>query len=158
MPHVVQLDGAVQCQVNTRRHERSPTAMALALLAHHGAPPTMAMMDALPDGSAIVAPFRGDEHEGHRTVYVRACAVDRTQIYFVCPFCWTRVKKNGEPYAQAHRVEHHHGSSGDRSVRFDGHRAKHCTDTWPNRTPCRFPGGINDFYLVVTPSTDGVVP
>lgn len=34
------------------------------------------------------------------------------QIHYQCPLCWTRYKKNGEPYARAEQAFHHHGCEG----------------------------------------------
>jgi hypothetical protein len=59
-----------------------------------------------------------------------ATRVDRTHIYYKCPVCFTKYKKNGQPYANAKNVIHKHGSCGDLSNRIE-HRAHHRTYNYP---------------------------
>jgi hypothetical protein len=62
-----------------RNDPASPTGMATA-----DGEPTVAQIDALPVGGFI---RRGD------TAYVRASRIDRTHVHYVCPFCWSALKK-----------------------------------------------------------------
>ena len=60
------------------------------------------------------------------------------QVYFVCPFCVTRYRKNGAPYANAKPCVHYHGAGGFDTDGF-GNRSSHC-----NRLPDAF-GGYHIF-------------
>lgn len=57
------------------------------------------------------------------TVY--AMSIDKDEIKFECPYCWTKYKKNGEPYKTATRKIHIHGS-GERLHNRSEHRIAHC--------------------------------
>lgn len=59
------------------------------------------------------------------TFEVEAKTISNKTFTFECPFCWSRYKKNGQPYKTAKRVIHTHGSSGDLSNRRE-HRQGHC--------------------------------
>lgn len=48
-----------------------------------------------------------------------------SQIHFICPFCFTKYKKDGAPYAKAKRKEHHSGGSTEQ-VGTVVQRASHC--------------------------------
>lgn len=48
-------------------------------------------------------------------------------VHYECPFCWSKYKKNGEPYKTAKRVIHHHGTD-KKENHFIGHRHFHCHD------------------------------
>lgn len=80
--------------------------------------------DALLARVARLAP--GEYFEEGNVFYVRATSVGSRDLYYMCPFCFTNHKKNGEPYKNAKRVEHHHGSNGDTSNHFIS-RCPHCT-------------------------------
>ena len=49
-----------------------------------------------------------------------------SQVCFVCPFCVTRYRKDGAPYARAKPCLHQHGADGFDDDGF-GHRSSHCT-------------------------------
>ena len=57
------------------------------------------------------------------TVYAKS--IDKIHIRFECPFCWTKYKKNGEPYKNAKRLIHRHGSCNTFEIREE-HRGGHC--------------------------------
>ena len=59
-----------------------------------------------------------------------ALKVDKTHIYYKCPVCFTKYKKDGTPYKTAKNVVHRHGSSGDLSNREE-HRSHHKTYNFP---------------------------
>jgi hypothetical protein len=59
------------------------------------------------------------------TFDVEAETISNKTFRFECPFCWSKYKKNGEPYKTAKRIYHTHGSSGDLSNRIE-HRLAHC--------------------------------
>ena len=59
------------------------------------------------------------------TVDVEAKTINDKTFTFECPFCWSKYKKNGDPYKTAKRVTHIHGSNGDKSNRVE-HRFGHC--------------------------------
>ena len=75
-------------------------------------------------------------------VYVEASIINKHSIKIVCPFCFSRYKKDGTPYIRAKRIIHHHGNSdGDLSNRFEW-RHPHCYG--PNNKPNGFKIHIND--------------
>lgn len=106
----------------------------------HPSPPA-AEIEALSAGEYIV---RGT------SIHVRASKVDYVHIYYVCPFCWSAHKKNGQPYARARRREHFHGSDGDLRPRRE-HRADHCV---VKRYPPHLTGGV---FIHITAKTLGCV-
>jgi hypothetical protein len=57
--------------------------------------------------------------------------IDVYEFSFVCPFCYTQYKQNGDPYKKAARKKHHHGSEGNTANRTVD-RASQCD-------PGRFP-------------------
>lgn len=57
---------------------------------------------------------------------VHALSVDDKQISFICPYCWSKYKKNGQPYMTAKRLIHYHGSNGNRANRIEN-RISHCS-------------------------------
>jgi hypothetical protein len=58
---------------------------------------------------------------------VIASSIDKDQIHFVCPFCFTKYNKNKTPRANSkHRIHHHGNPNGDMSNRIDGYRVPHC--------------------------------
>lgn len=48
---------------------------------------------------------------------VVADSIDKNHIKFTCPHCFSKYKKNGEPYKRAKNRVHTHGSCGDLSNR-----------------------------------------
>ncbi len=62
-----------------------------------------------------------------------ALRVDHTHIYYKCPTCFTKYKKNGEPYKTAKHVIHRHGSCNDLSNRTE-HRSHHKCYNNPSNT------------------------
>ena len=77
--------------------------------------------------------------------YVHASAIDSKYVEFECPFCWTKYKKNGEPWKNAKRVFHVHGSGGDLSNRIT-HKVPHCDRD-------RFPKDLCGFAIAIDDST-----
>lgn len=76
--------------------------------------------------------------------YVQASRVGPEYLHFLCPFCWTAYKQDGQPKARARPLEHEHGSGGS-LVMGREHRVAHCA--------------YNDvsFFIDVTRNTEGVV-
>lgn len=64
-----------------------------------------------------------------------AFKVDSNHIYYKCPTCFTKYKKDGTPYSSAKPVVHKHGSCGDLSNRIE-HRSHHKTWNFPNNKKC----------------------
>jgi hypothetical protein len=62
---------------------------------------------------------------------VKASKIDNIHIYYECPYCWSKYKKNGEPYKTAKRITHQHGSCNDFSNRTES-RISHCYE--PNKS------------------------
>jgi len=57
---------------------------------------------------------------------VEANVITPKQIYFECPFCWSKYKKNGEPYKNAKRLRHIHGNECHTSENRVTTRTPHC--------------------------------
>lgn len=51
--------------------------------------------------------------------------ISKKQFAYTCPYCWTKVKKDGKPYKNARNIQHIHGSCGDLSNRTES-RSSHC--------------------------------
>lgn len=71
-----------------------------------------------------------------------------TQLHFTCPFCYTRYRKDGFPYARAKNLEHHHGLPPEyrENTPFDlGSRQAHCDSAKPDLNV--FPKGLSGFRL-----------
>lgn len=62
---------------------------------------------------------------------VIAHKIDKIHIYYECPYCWSKYKKNGQPSSKAKRIIHSHGSCNDFSNRIEN-RISHCFE--PNKT------------------------
>jgi hypothetical protein len=62
---------------------------------------------------------------------VKAHKMDNIHIYYECPYCWSKYKKNGEPTKTAKRITHQHGSDNDYSNRTEN-RISHCYE--PNKS------------------------
>jgi len=88
----------------------------------------------------------GQYYIWNNIVYVKAKKVDDTHVDFICPFCYTRYKKNGDPTANARHEEHKH-SSDDRRIQMI-HKIKHCD---PRRNE-------KSFFIGITPSTRDLLP
>ena len=65
----------------------------------------------------------------------------KKNIYFECPFCYSRYNLNGKPRKGAKRVTHIHGNAGDMENRCE-HRGGHCR--YENR----------DFLIKITDKTE----
>lgn len=59
------------------------------------------------------------------TFDVIAESISNKHIRFKCPFCYSKYKKNGDPYKRAKRIYHTHGSNGELYNRIE-HRIAHC--------------------------------
>jgi hypothetical protein len=78
-------------------------------------------------------------------IYVIADRIDDVKVVVKCPFCWSNYKKDGQPYKNAKRVEHFHGS--DRStIRREIKRVPHCRVATP---------GNREFLIAITDATKG---
>ncbi len=53
-----------------------------------------------------------------------ASKINKTHIFIKCPYCFSKYKKNGEPYKSSKNIIHLHGSCGDLSNRVE-HRSHH---------------------------------
>lgn len=58
---------------------------------------------------------------------VKAHKIDNFQIYYQCKHCYSKYKKNGEPYKNAKKKIHIHGSGNDFSNRTES-RIPHCSE------------------------------
>lgn len=58
-------------------------------------------------------------------IVVQAETINPIQFSYECPFCYSRTKKDGNPYARAKPLKHYHGSNGDLSNRTE-YRTAHC--------------------------------
>jgi hypothetical protein len=58
--------------------------------------------------------------------WIEANLITPKQIYFNCPCCWSKYKKNGEPYKNAKRVRHIHGNCTGTDVNRNTTRTPHC--------------------------------
>ena len=56
---------------------------------------------------------------------VHCDTIDKEQLYFTCPNCWSLYKKDGTPKKTARRLIHKHGSNGDLTNRNE-QRIPHC--------------------------------
>ena len=56
---------------------------------------------------------------------VIAKTVGDIHITFECPFCWSKYKKDGQPYKNAKKLIHTHGSCGEKHNRNE-YRIHHC--------------------------------
>ena len=65
---------------------------------------------------------------------IEAFKIDKTHIYIKCPYCFTKYKKNGQPYKTAKNLIHLHGSTGDLTNRIEtrSHHSNTCNNnfTW----------------------------
>jgi len=51
-----------------------------------------------------------------------------SQLVFVCPFCYNKFKKNGQPFANGVLQSHFHGDSGKDNDGNYGTREPHCDE------------------------------
>jgi hypothetical protein len=58
-------------------------------------------------------------------INVIALNIDKVHFYYECPRCWSKYKKNEEPYKNSKHKIHIHGSGNDFSNRIE-HRISHC--------------------------------
>jgi len=79
---------------------------------------------------------------------VTASSISEITISFVCPFCYTKYKKDKTPCANAKHKIHSHGNNGrDMSNRDDECRVPHCDKG-------RFPEDqYNMFEIVIDDTT-----
>jgi hypothetical protein len=61
-------------------------------------------------------------------VWVKAKHVGPVHVSYVCPFCWSRHKTDGQPAKNAKRSLHTHGSGGNQDNRVES-RSPHCSAT-----------------------------
>ena len=52
--------------------------------------------------------------------------VSKTHFAYTCPYCWTKINKNGKPRKNATNIQHFHGSCGDLINRVEN-RGSHCS-------------------------------
>jgi hypothetical protein len=76
------------------------------------------------DSTTTMETFPFKDEDGHW--HVEASFVNTVYISYVCPFCWSAYKQNGEPTSNAKRVAHHHGSCSEVHNRVEEPRASHC--------------------------------
>ncbi len=50
---------------------------------------------------------------------VEAKTIDKHHITYECPYCYTKYKKNGQPYKKAKHRVHTHGSCGELHNRIE---------------------------------------
>jgi hypothetical protein len=60
-----------------------------------------------------------------KNLVVYAFAVSDVHVYFECPFCYDRYKKDGMPAKNAKRTIHFHGSAKSKENSIEG-RLSHC--------------------------------
>ncbi len=77
--------------------------------------------------------------------YVIADRISVDEVVFKCPVCWSKYKKNGQPYKNAKRVEHFHGSERN-TIRRETKRVPHCLDEAKN---------YREFLIAITEETKG---
>lgn len=65
------------------------------------------------------------------TIDVEAKTINDKTVTFECLFCWSKYKKNGQPYKTAKRVIHKHGSNSNLNNRIIN-RTGHCLNTFRN--------------------------
>ena len=74
---------------------------------------------------------------------IEAVRITPIHIYYDCPHCWTKYKKNGEPYKTAKRIRHCHGNETHSDVNRTTTRTPHCR----GRT------NFQDFTIEITDNT-----
>jgi|TARA_R100000773_G_scaffold31701_3_gene27078 hypothetical protein len=81
------------------------------------------------------------EKNANKTVDVIATKITPVSIYFECPECWSKYKRNGEPTARAKRIIHNHGNETHSDKNRETDRVPHCIK---NNGICRFNIKITD--------------
>tara|TARA_R110000744_G_scaffold97453_4_gene188294 strand:- start:78 stop:353 length:276 start_codon:yes stop_codon:yes gene_type:complete len=87
-----------------------------------------------------------DENE-EECLYIVAKWIDNVRFGYECPCCWTKRKKNGQPYKTAKPIIHTHGSCGNLSNRIES-RCPHCDSSnkrWEK---------IGNFLIVIDDTTE----
>lgn len=89
--------------------------------------------------------------DAYRNYVVGACRVTPKGLFYVCPWCWTKYKKNGQPYPNAKRLIHTHGNAYKTMDNHDaGDRFLHCNDHIFERRP----KGCTGVRILVTDETE----
>ena len=86
-----------------------------------------------------------------RLVKVIADQVSAREIRFECPFCYKRLRKNGEPRKNGAHIVHVHHSGGDMNNRVV-YKNPHCIQNYITGTS-NFPKDKDGFLIEVTPQT-----
>ena len=60
------------------------------------------------------------------TVNVVASTITPTSIYFKCPECWSKYKKNSDPALRGKPIYHNHGNETRSSLNRETYRVPHC--------------------------------
>lgn len=60
-------------------------------------------------------------------VLIHIDKMDKKCIYYECPFCWTKYKKDGTPTIRAKRGRHTHGRGDNVGIGHISDRATHCS-------------------------------
>jgi hypothetical protein len=76
------------------------------------------------------------------SIIVEATMVNPIQFSYPCPFCYSKMTRNGEPRKGAKQLYHFHGSDGDLDNRIE-RRTPHCI---------RCPKGV-DIEIHITDNT-----
>mgnify|MGYP003136630526 FL=1 len=80
-------------------------------------------------------------------INIEAFKIDKTYIYYKCPFCRSSYKKNGEPTKNSRAIIHRHGSDGNYQNRIE-HRCHHTIYNHPkNAINC------NGVFIHITENT-----
>ena len=74
---------------------------------------------------------------------VEAQVITPKQISFECPVCWSKYKKNGEPYKTAKRIRHIHGNDTGKDMDRKTTRSPHCLRS----------GDFDEFLIEITENT-----
>jgi len=59
------------------------------------------------------------------TISVEASSINNKYMYFICPHCRSRYKRDGTPHKLSKQVIHKHGNNGELHNRVE-HRVGHC--------------------------------
>ena len=66
--------------------------------------------------------------------------IDKIHFAYTCPFCWTKVNRDGRPRKNARNIQHIHGSNQDLSNRIEQRSPHH---DCPN----------GDVYIIINDNT-----
>lgn len=75
---------------------------------------------------------------------IEADVITPSEIKFKCPCCWSKYKKNGQPYKNAKRVVHVHGNDTRGKENRSTTRTPHCI---------RFSDEFDEFLIEITDNT-----